>query len=170
MILAYHQIYDTYHTAFRVASILSLADGGTLPRDQLRLVDFLSVFPAVATRIRLPASHRWLRTEYRKYENKYFDPPDPRLVFWQVEHVFHAAYNTLAGTNEDSGAEGLAVSEFDSGRITALAAGIDEVLAGDNESIRVYIKVAKALLEIPFAGENGLKNRSKLMRWQHDSA
>ena len=160
-------MYDPYHCALRLASILVDCPLPEIEWERLRLLDFYVTFPHLLTSLRLPQALRSRKGGLRSVPAPYESLPTPKRLFFQLCTIQDTAAKLLAaGGILDRGA-------FLNGRI-ALATGelpsqLGELLKSlQFRSSEWYALVTQELSRVPLYGRNGLKDRSGLMEFRHD--
>lgn len=165
--LVYHPAYDPYGCVLRSVQFLTASDQA-LFAEQLRLFDFLLLFPEFISTFRLSPStrSRFKRTSFRprfRYEER---PPAKRL-FSEMELSFEAALQTLK-TKEIIVSTDINTDIFLLNR-KAVPEGLDALVAKRNvieaELIEFLIHLNSSF---SFFGPDGLKARSGLMEFRYD--
>lgn len=87
--ITYHQIFDIYHTIFRILKILNYNSFSEIEKDRLRLFDFFYVFPHDFKNVKVPIDAKGLKTFYK--ENKFNVLPDRKRIFTQTSKYFEAS-------------------------------------------------------------------------------
>jgi hypothetical protein len=167
-VLVYHPMYDPYHCALRLASILADCALPEIEWERLRLLDFYVTFPHLLTSIRLPQELRSKKRALRSVPIPYESLPTPKRLFFQLGIIQDIAAKLLAaGGILDRGA-------FLNGRILLPKADLPLTFRELMNSLRFrssdwYALVTEELSRIALYGRNGLKERSGLMEFRHDA-
>jgi hypothetical protein len=91
--LTYHPAFDIYHTVFRILKILGLAEGSSLERERVRMLDFILLFPQDLKNVRLPPGYMSLKNKHT--ENPYNQVPNRKRLFYQLDTYFETAVECL---------------------------------------------------------------------------
>lgn len=165
--LVYHPAYDPYGSVLRNLRFLSFSETPVL-QEQLRLFEFLLLFPEFIPSFRLNSSlhAEFKRIEYRprfRYEER---PPAARL-FGEMGPTFAAAFQTLQSKSmiqfADTGAETFRINE------EAVPKRLRALIADRNSDDSLLLSfLVKLNSSFSFFGPNGLKARSKLLEYRYD--
>jgi hypothetical protein len=136
--------------------------------EQLRLFDFLLLFPEFISTFRLSSTlrSRLKKVEYRR-RFRYEERPPALRLFDEMDLSFEAALQTLKAkgivevADADTGAFGLMADAVPE-RLSALAAKRN----ADAEPLLGYLIELNA--SFPFYGPDGLKARSGLLEFRYD--
>ncbi len=166
--LVYHPAFDPYGSVLRIHRYL-LMRGKAAYKEQIRLFDFLILFPEIMANRRMSNE---LRSQWRRLDfSKRFDyeiRPDPSGLFERMEPIFEAAFQTLA-------ARDILISEDKSSNVWSLniervPQKVAEIAKRRNEEEADLIQFLSALDgAFPFFGPNGLKDRSGLLEFRYDT-
>lgn len=141
----------------------------SLEVDKARILDFFLVFPGTVKSVRLPEELRDLRTTAKEVANPFRDPVSNAATFMDMRHIQEAALKSIA-------ASGLIEREpLSLGRVVRTVAPLPESLSA---KVREFLSINDALTanileglaRLPLLGQNGLKDRSKLMDFRYDFA
>lgn len=165
--LVYHPAYDPYGCVIRSVQFL-IATDNPMFAEQLRLFDFMLLFPEFISKFRLNTTlrSRFSRIKYRKkfgYEER---PPASRL-FSEMELSFEAAIQTLKSIN---------ILKSEQLNIDLFSINIDAVpdtlisiakkrTDSDSELLDFLVELNSSF---PFFGPDGLKDRSGLLEFRYD--
>ena len=169
--LIYDPALDPYHTAVRILAIANseAASTGTLTIDAARIADYFLVYPYKMADFKFPAEFKSVRTAVKATENPYRHANGNRAVFERMKPIFFAAVSGLAAAGILNGAAlkhgTLALDDMPA--LGELAAAVQRYRA---RQTAVGQFVLTDFLEIPAAGENGLKHRSNLIEHRYDIA
>jgi hypothetical protein len=166
--LFYHPAFDGYHAAFRILQIATASGKRSYERDALRILDFYLIFPQLIAEVRLPkAQQSTKRILSSRHENKYHFSGSPRQAFMQMAPLQDMALRLLASKRIiDLGQliDGVVVrSEH------PLPHVLEILIRARNDADSGLIKfLVDELGRIPLRGEDGLKDRSRLMDYRYD--
>lgn len=163
--LVYHPVLDPYHAIIRSlrASLIFLHE---FDKEELEFYQFAILFPEVFGNTRLTASLRskWKALRFPPrfpYESR---PPLDRVIR-RSRPTFEAAFQTLASTGalafESDKAIHVEWREVDP-KVADIVAKRNEEEAGLMSFLEMVAR------DIPFAGGNGLKDRSGLLEFRYD--
>lgn len=91
--ITYHQVFDIYHTIFRILHILHSKDYAPIEKDRLRIFDFLLLFPHEFKNVKLPVDARKVKGTFK--ETKYNSLPDRKRIFSQSGKFFESSLQCL---------------------------------------------------------------------------
>lgn len=164
--LIYHPRCDTYHTSFRILSIIKLLENQPVELPKLRIIDFFFVFPHLLGEVRLPLGARFshLKSLSKRLSIPYEKLPDKKRLFSEMGDYQIQASHILRAKLILVETEGLisAGQRFFDDAITVLLNQHRFV----NEEF--YKRLVERLFEIPLQGSNGLKARTGLMEYRYD--
>jgi len=165
--LVYHPAYDPYGSVLRSLQYLGALDSPVIG-EQLRIFDFLLLFPEFISSFRLTTQlrSRLKKIEYRarfRYEER---PPALRL-FGEMEPSFEAALQTLKAKGlirlADPDTEAF---YLDRDTVPEPLSALAEKRSASMKSLLDYLVELNA--SFPFFGPNGLKARSGLLEFRYD--
>jgi hypothetical protein len=164
--LVYHPAFDPYASVLRCVRYL-VVEKNAIPKEQIRLFDFLLLFPEHIGNMRLTTSLRsaWSKVNYRR-KFAYEERPSTARLFEAMEVTFEAAFQTLLskGIVELNDENGLVILKPES-----LPPGIFEIANVRNEEDAELVNFLALLGNaFSFHGADGLKDRSKLMEFRYD--
>lgn len=171
--LSYSAAYDPYHTVFRFLALLSVADGGGLSRDTLRVCDFYMCFPWFLDEFSAPRTVAGFAARrnaiVRRYPKTPYDVvPDKAVLFDRMETFQALAWETLIAKgliNSVAADEG--VARLVSGRMPEnLLRSIQEHIEKNKELMTL---LSKDIPSIQYYGDAGIKYRSGLMEYRYDN-
>ena len=135
---------------------------------RLRLFDFFLVFPHILTQMRLPKRYLKMRKVLKAIPSPYESTPSPTRLFYQIGEIQKTTVRLLVARTliqKDIYLEGDA----------ALTDSINGATFGsilnkqDFRNEGWYHFLVRELIEYPLDGPNGLKHRTGLMEFRHDS-
>lgn len=171
--LSYSAAYDPYHTVFRFLALLTGTEGGSMPRETLRICDFYMCFPWFLDGFSAPRAVAGFAARrnaiVRRYPKTPYDVvPDKAVLFDRMETFQALAWETLI-------AKGLINLSDARGRVAKL--NPDRIPTNLLQSIKKYSEKNKELIallskDIPliqYFGDAGIKHRSGLMEYRYDN-
>lgn len=165
--LAYHPALDPYHTAFRLMLVLVFSSR-RFEVDTLRILDFFLVFPSEIDTIRFPREHLRWRKRLAEVENPYWFSGDRLLTFAQMRAIHDTALSLLASKGLiDPGLLSEGEVELRQEAIPATLVDVFETKGRENQALLTFL--TSVLGEIPLRGQDGLKDRTKLMEFRYDT-
>jgi len=165
--LVYHPAYDPYGSVLRSVQFLSALKAPAMA-EQLRLFDFLLLFPEFISDFRLSAKlrSRFGKLEYRR-RFRYEERPPALRLFGEMEASFVAALQTLHAMGIFKLANA-SVDEF-SLDYEALPERLSALIAERNENSHSLLSYLIDLnSSFSFFGPDGLKARSGLLEYRYD--
>ena len=164
-LLSYHPASDPFHAVFRIMRILLSTDEKEFEVDEIRILDFLTLFPQLIPHVRLPASMVSWRSRFKKLSNKYWYDGDRVLVFNQLISVQNSALTMM------SGADWISQTKLTDGVVCVSEFGLQEFeqmrrFFDEEPNIDQFIN--EIIEAVPFSGKNGLKDRTGLLSYKYD--
>ena len=165
--LIYNQVYDVYHTMFRILQIMSRVNK-EIEIDKLRILDFYLAFPSELLDIK---SFRGFR-KYEKYlkeeSNKYERVINSKRLFFKMESIQMEAIRALVSYNI------LSSEAFKKGKAERTSVELSENLEREISQANKAKDSLISLLTGPLAsmglyGHLGLKNRTNLIEFKYDN-
>lgn len=171
--IVYQQAFDLFHTVYRMLRILShFNKNDYIEINRLRIWDFYFLFPNKLSKIRLQRSERDLKNLIdnivRKRTNTYEDIPNERIMFEKIKPFQMAALKYLASY-------GLINKDYlSNNKITKISnkiieSYIDKFEPLTTQEVNTLKLLTSQFYDMPFFGENGFKNRTKLMESKYDA-
>lgn len=163
--LIYHQAYDAYHCLFRMIAIVDHVH--EIEVDKARILDFYLMFPAMASKIKMPYNYAYIKKIAKAYENVYHDPLSPASTFKDLQEIQTSAIKCLTATGlvekefYKKGVLKRTKLEIPNGLVTSLMAFINE-----KKDINEFI--LSTLSDFHLLGKEGLKDRTGLMEYRYD--
>lgn len=171
MQLSYQPAFDPYHAVYRFLRLCkTVLAGRSLHEDHLRILDFYLLFPFRIDEIRLKRPHQKFKKLAKKFEKAkpYGELPEDKVLFARMQPLQTAALDTLA-TKDLIDAE-----LYRTGTIGTtdeqVSAQVAERIRADNETQKDLIEFLTVLAtEYELLGDDGLKDRTKLMEYRYDA-
>ena len=168
--LLYHPMLDPYHCALRVLGLLSDSGHQQIDWDRLRVLDFLIAFPHALKQMRVPSEYRTKGKILRTVPEPYEQFPNMTRLFYQVSEIQAAGARLLAA------ADLIQRGALDNGHVCLTTHTDDQsrALHGAMQELRYrsedwYGFVTECLVTYPLYGRGGLKERTGLMEYRHDT-
>jgi len=167
--IAFQPAFDVYHTEFRMLRLLHFVDIKKWHADQLRILDFYLLYFFRLGDVRLSRPLASLKKLARSFEGVSYEiQPNDKLLFFRMSPVQSVALEALASNGL------IAKSELRHGLVVRtgaeiplqLKARVEEINKSDEKRMD---SLNKLVLEYPFLGANGLKDRTGLMEHRYDS-
>lgn len=166
--LIYHPVHDINHCIYRILRFLEVSEHSSFGWDQLRVLDFYSLFPHLLKSITpFPKELRAYKKIISRIPDAYESMPNDKRVFHEMMPIQNTAiHNLIARDMIDSQryAE-QTISRSD----LRLPDGLVERIKNDpcvNEEW--YLFLVNELPLVNFDGKRGLKSRSELMEYRYD--
>lgn len=166
--LVYNPIYDTNHCILRLLCILKDIYIKDIEINHLKLLDFYVLFPSLLKKIRFSSNLRSKRQIATNVPEPYEDISNPKRLFFNLGHIQDLSLRSLISikfiNREDFIRDRIALNtETLSSEILNL---IEEQGFRNEEWYQIIIE---DLSEMNLYGRDGLKSRSGLMEYRHDS-
>ncbi len=166
--LIYHPVYDINHCIYRILRFLEVSEHSLFGWDQLRLLDFYSLFPHLLKNIApFPRELSAYKKIISRIPDAYESMPNDKRVFHEMMPIQNTALHNL-----------IARDMIDSKRYTEQIIARSEIrLPGrliekiDNDPFIKedwYLFLVNELPLVNFDGKKGLKSRSDLMEHRYD--
>jgi len=166
--LIYHPVHDINHCVYRLLRFLEISDHSIFSWEQVRLLDFYSVFPHLLKNIK-PFPNEL--TAYKKIINRipdaYESIPNDKRIFHEMMPIQNTAVHNLVAKN-------LVSSEFfKENKISRSEQPLPEKLSSamNEDSLTQeewYMFLVNELPLVNFDGKKGLKFRADLMEHRYD--
>lgn len=171
--IVYNQAYDLYHTIFRFIQFLNRFDEGSLIEiERIRIWDFYLLFPSKIHSIKLKQGESDIRKLKKRFikdsKNPYERISENRKVFEKLKPYQLAALNCIASYGI------IDKSHLNQHRISILNKNILKEFVLKYEELSDKEKNVISLMtshfnQVSLFGEDGLKNRTKLMESRYDA-
>lgn len=164
VMIIYHPGYDVHHCSYRILNVLSAVDGGMLPHDTLKLIDFYYVYPHLLKNItQLPRPLNYQKRKIENIKNPFEITPNPKSLFYELSSIQESALDSLSQKLLiSSGTQKIEINKSSLPNRLIEMFKMDEFCNSDVFEILVN-RLPKAKLN----GENGLKARSGLMEYRY---
>lgn len=166
--LIYHPVHDINHCIYRILRFLEVSEHSSFGWDQLRLLDFYSLFPHLLKSITpFPRELGAYKKIISRIPDAYEAMPNDKRVFHEMMPIQNTAIHNLIARDmidSQSYAEQI-ISRSD----VRLPDGLVERIKNDpyvNEEW--YLFLVNELPLVNFDGKKGLKSRSELMEYRYD--
>jgi hypothetical protein len=166
--LIYHPIHDINHCIYRLLRFLEKSNHVQFQWDQVRLIDFYSIFPHLLKNIRpFPKELSAYKKILSIIPDTYESIPNDKRVFYELMPIQNTALHNLIAKNlVDS-------EEFKMGVVSRTEEPIPEKLKDKirEDSIAQeewFMFLVNELPTVEFDGKKGLKFRSDLMEYRYD--
>lgn len=166
--LIYHPVHDINHCIYRILRFLEVSDHSEFSWEQLRLLDFYSLFPHLLKKIvpfprELVAYKKILTRIPEAYESM----PNDKRIFHEMMSIQNTAIHNLIAKNLiDSGQYSdqiVSRSKIDLPENLSYVLSSDPIIGED-----WYLFLVNELPLVDFGGKKGLKSRSDLMEYRYD--
>jgi hypothetical protein len=167
VMLVYHPAFDVHHAMLRMLRLVESHPTKSLPKDQLRILDFYYLFPHCLAEVQVMKGQVAKKNRFARRANRFNRVPSPKMLLMRMEGIQTAAIHTLA-------ANGLIDSQaFSEGTVIRTKVPLTEHLAAlvndqPSEDREVVEYLATEISKIPLSGENGLKKRTGLLEYRYD--
>jgi hypothetical protein len=166
--LIYHPIHDINHCIYRFLRFLETSKHSSLSWDQLKLLDFYSVFPHLLKNIApLPRELGAYKKIISRIPEAFEAMPNEKRVFYEMMPIQNAAIHNLI-------ARDLVDAKSYAKKIIArskapLPEGLaDKIICDPFIKEEWYLFLVNELTLVNFDGKGGLKSRSNLMEYRYD--
>lgn len=166
--LIYHPIHDINHCIYRVLRFLEISEHNSLSWEQLRLLDFYSLFPHLLKSIApFPQNLRAYKKIVGRIPDAYEAMTNDKRIFHEMMPIQNTAIHNLI-------ARDLINSEqYADHTVSRTETQLPELLS---EKIKLdpignedwYLFLVNELPLIDFNGNKGLKSRTDLMEFRYD--
>ena len=166
--LSYHPALDPYHGAFRTLRILVAKPDQSYYRDQLRILDFYLLFPALVGAMRMPKGALKYKRAFQQRANRFWFTGDAKLVFKKMGPIQYQAFDLLF-------AAGLVdPQDYRQGRVTLTPEAKNTTLVmraadANVDDQQLVSFLTSELGELSFTGRDGLKARTSFLEFRYDS-
>lgn len=168
VMLIYHPVHDINHCIYRILRFLEVSDHSSFLWEQLRLLDFYSLFPHLLKSISpFPRELSAYKKIISRIPDVYESMPNDKRVFYEIMPIQNTAlHNLIARDMIDSdryAAQIIARSEIQ------LPGTLMEKIKNDPfVKEEWFLFLVNKLPLLIFDGEKGLKYRSNLMEYRYD--
>lgn len=166
--LIYHPVYDINHCVYRLLRFLEISEHSTFSWNQLRLLDFYSIFPHLLKNLRpFPRELIAYKKIISRIPDAYESIPNDKRIFHEIMPIQNTAMHNLIAKNlinADPFIENM-VSRSEQPLPEKLSKVLNEDTLIQEEW---YIFLVNELPLINFDGKKGLKSRSDLMEYRYD--
>jgi len=166
--LIYHPVHDINHCIYRLLRVLEISNHAEFQWDQLRLLDFYSLFPHLLKNISpFPRELNAYKKVLSRIPASYESIPNDKRIFHEMMPIQNTALHNLIAKN-------LIDSEkFKRGLIARTDEPIPEKMSRtirDDSTAQEewFAFLANELCLVTFDGKRGLKSRSDLMEYRYD--
>ena len=166
--LVYHPAFDLYNCAFRMLLILHHIKSEEVNLEKILIWDYYVTFPYKVNEIKFPNNIRTYKKLFSKLQpNPYEIVSDDKIVFSRMRNFQISALRHLASCGL------IDIKSFEEGIIKRTSTQIPEAIIAQFENVSVSIKNVIVLVESPFTdlnlyGQNGSKDRTKLIDFRYD--
>ena len=166
--LIYHPMLDPYHCCLRMLSVLCDSEVPTLEWDRIRLIDFFVTFPHLLGTIRFPNELRRYRKQMTSIPEPFEMLPSAPRLFYQMGELQSVAAGLLTARGYvDAVDDGHSLKTVD---VVACKSMLAEMGKGSGfRTADWYGFLVDELTKLPLHGPNGLKARSGLLEYRHDT-
>lgn len=167
--LVYHPAFDLYNCAFRILLILHHIKSEEVNLEKILIWDYYVTFPYKVNEITFPNNIRVYKKLFSKLQpNPYEIVSDDKIVFSRMRTFQISALRHLASCGL------IDIESLENGTIKRTSAQIPEAIIAQFENVSASIKNVITLVESPFTdlklyGENGFKDRTKLIDFRYDN-
>ena len=166
--LIYHPVYDINHCIYRILRFLEVSDRPSFGWEQLRLLDFYSLFPHLLKSIvPFPRELRVYKKIISRIPDAYESMPNDKRVFHEMMPIQNTAIHNLIARDLIK-SERYAEQIITRSEILLPGRLIEKI--NDDPFIKEewYLFLVNELHSINFDGKKGLKSRSDLMEYRYD--
>lgn len=166
--LVYHPAFDLYNCAFRMLLILHHIKSEEVQLEKILIWDYYVTFPYKVNEITFPSNIRIYKKLFRKLQpNPYEIVTDDKIVFSRMRNFQMSALRNLASCGL------IDVESLEKGIVKRTSTQIPEAIIAEFENVSASIKNVIILVESPFTdltlyGQNGFKDRTKLIDFRYD--
>jgi len=165
--LLYHPMYDPYHCAYRILTVLESVQSDRIEIERIRIADFFFLFPHLVGTIVLPQGTQKIRSVARKLENNYVGVINSKRAYEQLKHIQLTTLRGLAARGilvPDPLVDGWVQRSSED-----LRSDVRQIVENSALNMNDVQKfVVDVLVQLPLAGKGGLKNRSGLSEYRYD--
>lgn len=166
--LIYHPVHDINHCIYRLLRFLEASDHAQFHWDQLRLLDFYSVFPHLLKNLSpFPKELREYKKIISRIPDAYESLSNDKRIFHEMMSIQNTAIHNLIAKNLVNAEQ--FVESVVSRSEELLPENLTVVLRQDSlVQEEWYMFLVNELPLIDFDGKKGLKWRSDLMEYRYD--
>ena len=166
--LIYHPAHDINHCIYRLLRLLESSEHKAFPWEQVRLLDFYSLFPHLLKRIMpFPQELRAYKQILKRIPDAYEVMPNDKRVFHEIMPIQNAAIHNLAARDliDSESLEKQSISRTQQ----ELPSKLSEIISEDPvRSEEWYQFLVNQLPTVDFSGSKGLKSRTDLLEYRYD--
>lgn len=166
--LIYHPIHDINHCIYRILRFLEISDHASFGWEQLRLLDFYSIFPHLLKNISpFPRELGAYKKIVSRIPDAYEAIPNDKRVFHELIPIQNTALHNLIARDmiDPEQYAGQNISRSAIQLPEKLAVRINSDPLGEEDW---YLFLVNELPLVNFDGKQGLKSRSSLMEYRYD--
>jgi len=166
--LIYHPIHDINHCIYRILRLLEVSEHTSFTWEQLRLLDFYSLFPHLLKKIKpFPQNLKAYKKIVARIPDAYEAMTNDKRIFHEMMPIQNTAIqNLIARDLIDSGHY---LDNIVSRTRTQLPENLSEKINLDPiVSEDWFLFIVNELSLVDFGGKKGLKSRTDLMEFRYD--
>ncbi|MGB0662707.1 MAG: ABC-three component system middle component 5 [Pontibacterium sp.] len=166
--LIYHPIHDINHCIYRVLRLLEISEHDSFSSEQLRLLDFYSLFPHLLKSITpFPQGLRAYKKIVGRIPDAYEAMTNHKRIFHEMMPIQNTAIHNLIARDLISSEQYLehVISRTETQIPETLSEKIKLDTIGSEDW---YLFLVNELPLIDFHGKKGLKSRTDLMEYRYD--
>ncbi|MFK7828135.1 MAG: ABC-three component system middle component 5 [Congregibacter sp.] len=166
--LIYHPVHDINHCIYRTLRCLEISDRENFTWEQMRLLDFYSLFPHLLKKIApFPVELRAYRAIVNRIPDPYESMPNQGRVFHEIMPIQNTAIHNLVAKNLINA--NLFKRQVVSRTAEELPSGLSATLSNDPVPQEEWYRfLVNQLPGVNFLGSGGLKARSDLLEYRYD--
>lgn len=166
--LIYHPVHDINHCIYRILRFLEVSDHSSFGLEQLRLLDFYSLFPHLLKSIKpFPRGLGAYKKIISCISDAYESMPNDKRVFHEMMPIQNTAlHNLIARDMIDS--ERYAEQIIARSEIKLPEKLIEKIKSDPIIKEEWYLFLVNELPLVSFDGKKGLKSRSDLLEYRYD--
>lgn len=167
--LIYHPIYDINHCVYRVLRIFEVAKNPVFRLNQIRLLDFYSLFPHLLKKITpFPRELGAYKKIISRIPDAYESMPNEKRIFHEMLPIQNTAIQNLVAKNLID-AE-LFRKKVVSRTIQQIPEEIGSIIKSDSVTKEEwYDFLVNQLPLLEFDGKKGIKSRTDLLEFRYDA-
>lgn len=166
--LIYHPVHDINHCVYRLLRFLEVSSHEKFNWDQLRLLDFYSLFPHLIKNIKpFPRELGAYKKVLSRIPEAYESISNEKRIFHEMMPIQNTALNNLIAKNL------IDAESFQDGVVArtgeTVPGNLSTVIGGDTVVQEEWYQfLVNELPLFSFDGKQGLKSRSDLMEYRYD--
>lgn len=166
--LIYHPVHDINHCIYRMLRFLEVSSHSSLGWEQLRLLDFYSLFPHLLKNITpFPRELGAYKKIISRIPDAYESIPNDKRVFHEMMPIQNTAlHNLIARDMIDSERYTEQIIERSENQLPDKL--IEKISNDPFVNEEWYLFLVNELPLVNFDGKTGLKSRSDLMEYRYD--